>query len=336
MSATRCTAVFLLPLGIALTLCLGSCSKNEARVAAVVQVSDGPFPRTVRLSGGREFQIAAPPQRVLPTNASVVDFLFDLLPPERVVALPREAFTYSVVSSEFASSDEADRWTKLPVLNEFAAEDTLSVKPDLVIAHAWQRGTTLTILREAGIPVLELPVVTDWQGVLETLEVLGRALGEDERCRELIADLETRRKALARRGSGLAILPYTNWGTGGYTAGAGSTWDLMIELAGARNAAAEYGLEGNVQIEYEELLEIDPDVFLLGIDPESGMSRSSELLRTEPALASLEAVRSSRLVVMPAALYNASSHRMLPAAEMLALELEKLRGPSLEAPAEGH
>ena len=331
MSPTRRTVLFLaigaLVLGFWWRPRFGSASRPP--LGSIV-VSDGPFPRTVQTPGLPNFKLATPPQRILPTNASVVDSLVDLISADRVVALPKEAFTYSTVRHEEGP------WSQIDILNEFAAEDTLSVKPDLVITHTWQSDTTIRILRDAGVPVLELPVVTTWEGLLETLRILGLVLGEEVRSRALIDDLETRRQALADQASNLTILPYTNWGTGGYTAGANSTWDLMIQLAGARNAASEYGLSGNVQIEFEELLEIDPDVFLLGIDPDSGRSRSADLLRNEEALARLQAVRSGRLIVMPAALYNASSHRLLSAAEALASQLEKLPQRASEASQSPH
>ena len=38
------------------------------------------------------------------------------------------------------------------------------------------------------------------------------------------------------------VLVYSNYGAGGATAGSGTTWDLILQASGLRNAAAEAGI----------------------------------------------------------------------------------------------
>ncbi|HEX6882823.1 MAG TPA: ABC transporter substrate-binding protein [Planctomycetota bacterium] len=271
---------------------------------------------------------ATRPQRILPANAAWVDALSLLVGPERVVALPGEAFGYSRLTQAQTG------WAALPTLAVFEAERLLALQPDLVLAHAWQNPETIATLRRAGIPVLATHVPESWNDVTESLLTLGTALGEDGRARQVVAELEARRVALrarAERFAGLRALTYTNLGAGGWTAGAGTTGDVLLGLAGLENAAARAGLRGDATADGERLLALAPDLFVVGRPDASEHSPpSAEFLLAEPALAHLEAVRARRIVTLPPALFTSASPELLTGAERLvdALEaLERAGGP---------
>ena len=117
------------------------------------------------------------------------------------------------------------------------------------------------------------------------------------------------------------MMSLTPYGEALWTGGAGTTYDLMMRLAGQENASAEAGLEGNVQLRLEELLELDPDVILTGMG--SGAA-GLEHLRDHPTLGQLKAVQEERFVRLPAYLVSTSSHEILTAAEALAEGLRAL------------
>ena len=89
--------------------------------------------------------------------------------------------------------------------------------------------------------------------------VLGRALDAEDGSRALIEEYDGRVAALRAdtSRSGWTALSYSNYGTGGWTAGSGTTADLMIALAGMQNAAAAAGFEGHVSLGMECLLAIE-------------------------------------------------------------------------------
>lgn len=269
---------------------------------------------------------AARPQRILPANAAWVDALSLLVGPERVVALPGEAFGYSRLTAAPAG------WSALPTLTVFEGERVLALRPDLVLAHAWQNPETIATLRRAGIAVLVLHVPERWADVTESLVTLGAALGEEELAREVVAELEARRVALRTRSTrfaGLSALTYTNLGAGGWTAGTGTTGDVLLELAGLENAAARAGLRGDAPADGERLLALAPDLFVVGHpDASEHAPPSAEFLLAEPALAHLEAVRARRIVTLPPALFTSASPELLTGAERLIDELERLERTS--------
>jgi len=312
---------------LALALLLaGSCAPPEAPSASPLpRVLARDFPVRL-LQDGRELEVPAPPRRILPANAAWIDFLSLLAGPERVVALPSEAFGYSRLG------EDPGAWRELPPFPVFEGERILALAPDLVLAHTWQNPETIATLRRAGIPVLCLPVPRSWDEITGTLALLAVVLGESARAEPLLDALEGRRAALARRAAplqGVRVLSYTNLGAGGWASAAHTTGDVLIGLAGLRNAAADAGLEGDVPADAERLLALAPDVFLVGRpDASESAPPSEEFLLAEPALRGLAAVRAHRIVSLPPALFTSASPELLTGAERLVAELERMESPA--------
>lgn len=293
----------LLPLLATAVLALASCTRDPSTALAVAPTS---------------------PRRLLPANAAWVDYVTRLVGPERVAALPSEAFGYS----RLADAEEARAWGELEPFPAFEGERVLALAPDLVLAHTWQNPETIATLRQAGIPVLVCGVPETWEDVLATLTRLGSLLGETTRTRALLAELEGRRLALrtrAARFEGLRALTYTNLGAGGWTCGADTTGDILLALAGLANSAAEAGLVGDVPADAERLLALSPDVIVVGRpDRSEHAPPSAQFLLSDPALARLEAVAARRIAVLSPALFTSASPELLTGAERLIDELERI------------
>jgi iron complex transport system substrate-binding protein len=298
---------FLLALVSMASLAGGACSPGGAGAAAEPQAA-----AAERARPG--------PERILPANAAWVDYLSLLVGPERVVALPSEAFGYSRLS------DSEGEWRALAPFPAFDAERVLALAPDLVLVHSWQNPETVAALEAAGVAVLSRSVPRTWDEVLSTLAVLGEALGEPARADALAAALQVRRaelRARARPFEGLAALTYTNLGAGGWTSGSGTTGNVLLELAGLRNAAGSFA--GDVPADAERLLALAPDLIVVGRpDASEQTPPSAQFLRSEPALAWLAAVREDRIVTLAPALFTSLSPELLTGAERLVDELERL------------
>lgn len=260
----------------------------------------------------------ARPLRVLPANSAATDLLLQLCPRDRIVGLPGPARYWSVVA------DDPEAWADKPIMERFTGEAALALAPDLVITSTWSDRAPIEVLRAAGVRVVELPDAESWASLLEAITLLGAELGEVERATDLAGDLEARRAALADpERPPLRVLPYANFGQGGSTSGTSTTLDLVIELAGLVNVAAEAGLVRHAQLSLEEVLTLEPDVFLTA-SGRDGVAAGASYLRGEASLADLRAVREDRIVVLPAELFSTSSHRVLDAAEALVEQLAAL------------
>ena len=278
-------------------------------------------------------------QRIVPASATAVDFVTALAEPGRVAGFPVQALEYSTLHGAPAAFRDHPRF------EAWLAEPVLALAPDLVVVDPYQAVETNARLAEAGVRVHRLPEIADLDGAWRALEELASVLGTPEqRLRELRAERDGRLARLAERRAARAVEPralcYSNFGSAGWTAGAGTTIDDAMRLAGCVNVAAEAGREGHVGIDFEELLALDPDLILvsrplaMGEGPAGDRGGASEaLLRGEPALAGLRAVREDRIVSLAAWLYATGSHEILRAAEALAAELDALESAATSAAA---
>jgi len=315
----RCTVLRTLAITLALVACAES--EPEPTPAPITSVSADGYPRDLTTFDGEPLRIEARPTRILPANSSALDFLSALVSPEDFVAIPAEADSYAI------SANDPEAWRSLPRMERYTGEDILSYRPDLVVAHTWQDPAALRVVRAAGVTVLTVPEFKDFDSLRETLRHLGEVLGQEERGALAIAEIEARRDALlaneARRK--LRAMVYTNYGSGGWTAGTHTSANTMIELTGMRNVAAEAGLKSHQRVDIERVLTLDPDVLILsGPERAQQMNPSESYVRNEEALQSLTALREDRLAVLPASLYGANSQYLIDAAEELARQVDAM------------
>lgn len=274
----------------------------------------------MRAANGSTVVLQGRVERCLPANANAVDLVVALSGTERIAGIPETAFEYANV--ELVEADWKER-----VFVRYEGEALLSLRPDLVIAQGMQNPDTGRALARAGVPVLLLPDVRGIDDLVRSVRMLGEALEEEQAAEELVAEIERRRAALAGKGwtKTWSVVPYSNYGTGGWTAGIGTTAEMYVELAGLRNAVVEAGLKGHFQVDAERLFELDPDVILVhssARDPQR--SPSAELLRSDPVLKRLRAVQEGRIVALSPQLLSTSSQHVLTTAERLAEEVWRL------------
>lgn len=261
--------------------------------------------------------------RLLPTTAAAAEFLALLVPAERIVALPEQA-------DDFSSMDfRRDGFEKLPRFARYVAEPLIALRPDLIVTHAWQAAETTHVLRQSGIDVLVLDSASSYDDVRATIAKLGERLGVAERARQVSSELDERiarvRVGAAARASWRALV-YSNDGSGGWTAGANTTVHALLTMVGVRNAAAEDGLEGHVALDFERVVALAPDVFVVskpGLG--DGDIATIGILESAGALANLPAIRERRVAVISSALLTADSPTLVDAAEVLAREIDRLR-----------
>jgi iron complex transport system substrate-binding protein len=261
-------------------------------------------------------------KRIVCANAAATEFVCRLVGPERVAAFPEQADDYVSIDLKSGGFERVTRFSR------YVTESVLALAPDLVVTHEWQSADTTSILRAQGIHVIVLKSATSYEEIRSTLADLGRQLSAEERAAAITSELDARVAALrvsAPKRAGLRALVYTNDGTGGSTAGARTTPDTIIRLAGMKNAAAEAGLTGHVALDFERLLALDPDVLIVSkLSRGDGGSPTRSVVESSPALAGLRARKLGRIVEVSAALMAADSPPIIDAAELVALEVDEL------------
>ncbi|MCA8980960.1 MAG: ABC transporter substrate-binding protein [Planctomycetes bacterium] len=305
----------VLPLVLA---ALGCAACSDPEPTPVVETPT----REITLPGGETLTIPERAVRILPMSAAAVDYAIALVPRERIVAVPAAAVRYA------CSLQRGEPWPEDRLVPEFSAEAMLAWDPDLVIAHVWQvPAEALEMVADSGVAVLRLDEVESMQDVLDAVRVVASAVDEPRAGAQLVHDLEQRIAALragAAERSELRAISYTNFGSGGWSAGSGTTAQILIELTGMRNAGAEGGRAGHYELDIERLLELDPDLIVLSESTDE-YSPTLTFLQNEPALASLRALERDWIVPLPAALFSTNSHHLVETAERLAAGVDALR-----------
>ena len=259
------------------------------------------------------------PVRIVPTSSSTADIILALVGTERLAGLPEtvRSYSYEVELNGFPDG--------VPIFNNYNGESLLALSPDLIVGHIYQDLGTTMILRQAGVPVYSMQYPKSVEDIIADVESLSALLGERERGDALAQDLRARRDVLRAdlRRSKLRVMTYTNLGSGVWTAGAGSSVDILIKLAGMQNAGAEGDRDMDYQIDTEALVVLDPDIILVA-GSVSGLTPSLNFLSEDEDLRGLKAVRNEHIVVLPSALFSCNSQHLLTAAEQLRDAVEAL------------
>lgn len=153
-------------------------------------------------------------------------------------------------------------------------ELVLSLKVDLMVTARSNAGqNTHKRMRDLGVAVLELDTDT-YDGVLESIEIVGELVGRQDMARRLVSDIRERIRKLKERSSKaprrgvLFVVGQRPL----YVAGPGSHIDLLIETAGGRNIFAD-AMSPYQLVSMEAALERMPEVIIDVSDNRPGARR---------------------------------------------------------------
>ena len=275
--------------------------------------------RQVQFPWGGNLAVPVHPQRILPANAGAADLVSALVSPERIVALPAQAFTWSRIAIE------PEGFRLHPRFARFLAETVLAYDPDLVLVDGINAPDTCARLRKLGVPVVTLPSTYRIEKILSLITTLGDILDAEERAASLVDSLSSRIEALKQTAGGrgkLRVITYSNYGSTGIVGGAGTTNAELLRLCGVKNAALEIGKMGSARLSFEELLGLDPDLIVVDEGQAPARSSSRAVLEDTPALSGLRALKRGHIIELPVRLLSTTSHELLSAAELLSQRID--------------
>ena len=269
---------------------------------------------------GSAFAEPGVPQRVASINLAADEVLWALLPPARLVSVTRwadETGTSNIVGRVPA---EVHRFVKADT------EQLVALRPDLVVVSEYTDADFLKQLELTGLRFHRMQGLSSIPGVKAAILDLGRAVGEDEAARVLVARFDSVLADVHRRLAG-AKRPRVLYWSSGMTAGADTAIGALIDVAGGVNVGREMGVSGIAPPGAERVFAADPDVVLVGTWP-----RAEEDLTEHPLLQKMRAVREGRIVMLPTERLVALSQFTADAAWDLAHLLHPERVPASGAP----
>lgn len=279
------------------------CITQRPAAAVLLALAAAAAAAPVRVTDFRDKPVSlpAPAQRVVCLIESGLSGLYMLGADDLVVGVPAAVYRESV-APQYAALDGRIRGKTLPAPGNWDfvnIETVVGLRPDLVIIWARQEEPIASI-EEKGIPVygVELDSFAD---IYEEISDLGALTGTAPRARELVAYTRGEVARFCGRVRELgrpAVRTYFMWAQGPLeTAGANSTANELLELAGARNACPLP--REHVVANLENVLTWSPEAIVMWYNA----ARDPEDIRRMDGWRSLPAVRDGRVHELPSAFF---------------------------------
>lgn len=215
------------------------------------------FPVTIKDALDNEIVIESKPERIVSMIPSNTEIVFELGLGEEVVGV-----------SDFDNyPPEATEKEKIGGM-EFNVEKIISLKPDLVLAHASSAHNSeagLQQLRDAGVTVLVVNDAKSFDQVFESIEMVGTAAGEKDKAEQLVSDMKSKLDEIKTKAQGIkeedrkSVFVEVSPAPEIYTAGTKTFMDEMLSAINAENIISE---EGWPKMDPEAIIERNPDVII--------------------------------------------------------------------------
>ena len=236
------------------------------------------FPLSITDATGQTVTLESPPERIVTTNPSAAQTLWELGERDRVVGV-----------TQYASYlDGAKNRTNVSAAGlGVSVERVVGTNPDLVVAPN-ASADQVESLRDAGLTVYHFPEATSVADIAAKTTTTGRLVGVCAAAADTNAEMRAAVNTTRNRTAGIdrpaALYPLG----GGFVAGGDTFITAVMEIGGLENVAAEYA--GYPQLSDEVVLQADPEVLVV-TDPDA------PILETEP-YASTTAGQTARVVVV--------------------------------------
>ena len=287
-------------------------------VSGIVDVTNMSWPREIETSDGL-VRLDGPPQRILSYSLGHDEILLALVEKGRFAAV-------GPFTGNPAYSNVADFVADMPSY-EKGVENVLAADPDLVVVSKYTDADIVSLIKEAGVPVVRPALESSAEGNIPNILLMGYMLGTEDRALELVSEIEERLAQIVDRvppaGSSErpVVIAMTRYSDSMYVAGEGTTEGGIIETAGGVNAGARDGLSGHQKVSVESIAAMDPEVILITQPVDFGAGELRDDLLAHPALAEVRAVSDGAITVVDSRQYTTLSHWNVRGIEETALLL---------------
>ncbi len=235
----------------------GQASDNENNDQKKSEQTEAAFPVTIKDAINQEVVIDDKPEKIVSLIPSNTEVAFALGVGDEVVGVSE--------SDDYPSeTTDIDKVAGM----QLNVEKTISLDPDIVLAHesvadTWADG--LQQLRDAGIDVLVVNDATDFDGVYESIEMIGEAVGEEAKAEEVVEGMKDDIASIKDKAASIPakdkkdVYVEVSPAPDAFTTGKDTFMQEMIDTINATNVIKETGW---VQVDQEAVIEADPDVVI--------------------------------------------------------------------------
>ncbi|NKE04022.1 ABC transporter substrate-binding protein [Mesobacillus selenatarsenatis] len=243
---------------------LAGCGSNaeqsnakETKNTETVQQAEVKFPVTITDGTGQEVTIESKPEKIVSLIPSNTEIAYGLGLEEQIVGV-----------SDFDNfPEEVAEKEKIGGM-EFNLEKIISMKPDLVLAHASSAHSSeagLQQLKDTGITVLVVNDAKTFDEVYESISMIGTASGEKEKADAMIADMKKKIEEIKTKAQKIkeedrkSVFVEVSPAPEVYAAGKNTFIDEMLQIIHAENTVTE---EGWPKLDSEAIIKSNPEVII--------------------------------------------------------------------------
>lgn len=282
--------IILLALCLALLFVAAACGADKGYMPEDGDSADSEIILTDQ--AGNEVKLDAPAERIVSCYYITTYACISLGLTDRLVGIESKADKRPVYKM---AAPEILELPDVGTLKEFNVEAAAAAEPDLVIMPK-RLSDSAEALKALGIPVLI--VYPESQELLEEmLTLIGKACGAQERAESLLKYYDEAEKELAGYGEAGTGTKVYMAGVSSYlkTAPEGMYQAEMIHKVGGENAAGDMSGDAWLELSYEDILAMNPDVIIIPASAEYGR----EDVLGDANLAETEAVKNGAVYQMP-------------------------------------
>ncbi|NHN49704.1 ABC transporter substrate-binding protein [Halostella sp. JP-L12] len=260
------------------------------------QNDDCTFPVTLEDAKGTEVTIEERPESVVALQPSAAQTMWAIGAEAQVTGMPVSRYTDYLDGSE----DKTDISQNDGV--SISAETVVSLEADLLLAPNSTPDETIAQFRDVGMTVYEFREAESVEDIYEKTNRTGRLTGNCEGAAEAVAEMRTEIEVVQEAVSGEEPETVYYQMGGGYTAGADTFINHVIELGGGENIAVAANVTGYAQLSGEVIAEQNPEWVL--VNEEMGLQETE-------ALANTTALREDQIIEVNANYLNQPGPRVV-------------------------
>jgi len=236
------------------------------------------------------------PERIVTVGGAATEIVFALGAGDRVVAVD--------LSSTYPAAVE--QLPQVGYIRNITPEGILSMKPDLVVTtESLGPPPAKAMLKQLKMPIVWLPEPNSVEALETSLAEVAEKVGGEDRATAIKAAVDAAiEKAQANSANWgdkptvVFFLSPPGAGSAGMAGGEGTRSAELIRLAGGKNAAT--GFSNFQPMSIEALIEIDPDVIIVGLSDGHGASpQSLTAFKQLPGVSAVAALRDGAVFGVP-------------------------------------
>lgn len=274
---------------------------------------------TVTDDTGRKIIVKEKPRKIVSMTYGTDEILKVLAGPGRIKAYSRYAGDPEI--SFLTQEDVAEVGYQV----KENAEAIFALQPDLVVVSVGSSPDMLRTMEQMGLTVYVAASPKNYDQMKQKVYHLSLAIGEEAKGKDLLEKMDVRMQRLEKR---LDTIPESKrkvavaFTMSGPMGRKGDLFDSMLQAAHVINGAAvvtPLGLRG--QLTKEQVVEVDPDIFILptwNYDKRQDTQRFNRELAEDPAFCNVKAVKDRRFLPVSDRYRYVASHHIVDAIENIA------------------